>query len=182
MTAPHRTADLPPRPGAERRGLLLSLGVAPFVALLLCLVFGALLAFLWTRTTTRGLGAITEPQAIAVFQQHRAACEGLRELAGGGDLVLHRGAHVPGEKGVKGEQLLAELGADNFTTGRRTQPPFTCEIELASHGNFFHRTRLSLVYLPGDQPPRDRPAQREGDPLERFTPLGEGWYLRYAAL
>jgi hypothetical protein len=185
-------------PAADRgrspiRSLLIA--IAPIaLAALLCLAaycaFCGWSYWMWTRDESRGLGNINEVQAIAAFREHRRVCDRLRELAIGDGIDWPLPAHERLRHGVRHDvgperagtyrRLLDELGAYGVRAGWSTrQDGFACEIELASHGNFFHREHASFVHVPGGVAPPDRPPRGDDPDFERFTPLGDGWFLRY---
>jgi hypothetical protein len=161
--------------------MLVLLAGTVFGALLCWIVSLLLFAWQWGRDTSRGLGLVTPEQAIAVFHAHRADCARLRELVvpvlpGGNHATA---ANLPAGRFERCTELLERLGAYAVASCRVESAGYDCAIELASCGNFFHRTCAEFVFAPNGVVPADRPPVGDDPDYHRFTALGDGWFLHY---
>ncbi|MBM4060631.1 MAG: hypothetical protein FJ265_05985 [Planctomycetes bacterium] len=179
-------AAVPPvrLPGALRRRPLL-VGFACLLGIVLLLWFVVWIVQCWIvldafgRDEARGRGDIDEAAAAAVFREHRDDCDALRQVLQDARVTDTRWQQLTGPRAQQVERLLQRIGAYSYRVCVPEQWPFTVEIELASYGNFFHRAFQAFVYVPSGLQPVDRPPVGDDPDFERFTPLGDGWFLRH---
>jgi hypothetical protein len=130
---------------------------------------------------SEGLGRLSEAESVAVFRQHRDACDGIRLLVLGDErttAICDLDHDDRRERRRAVERLLAEIGGHRVTGDMRQGRDRTCEIHLAWQGSFFGGCSASFVFSP-DERPTDNPPRDDDPDFCRHTDLGGGWYLRY---
>ena len=126
----------------------------------------------------------TEEQLIEVFHEHRAEVERLRALWLE-DRTLgiiesdHKKIGMSEERYAEYQRLLEALGALAISGREDAQDRYDTEISLGASGSFFRSVYKYFVFAPGDVPPQDQLPTPTSDTEDRFTRLGDGWYLRY---
>lgn len=160
-----------------RQVFVLALMAAVVACFMLYLAAVAVMSSLWTRDEARGLGNLTAAQAIAVFHEHRDACDRLRQLAWADGIRRPFAQYVSQERAALYQQLLDEIGADTVTGGPAAPHEAVCDIVVGSFGNFFHCRYLSFVFVPDGTRPADQPPAGDDPDYRRYTPLGDGWFL-----
>lgn len=94
------------------------------------------------------------------------------------DDVLREVGLAP-ERDAEYRRLFAAVGVYRVYAGDPERDGYDTELCLTRRGNVVRAVLKSFVFAPGDAPPNAL-VPRPGDPdTERFTRLGDGWYLRY---
>lgn len=162
-----------------RQRTFLRIGLPVLLFLLFFVVAPVLLfGYFVTRTESQGRGEITTAQATAVFAQHRAVCERLRDMLVE-DRVLGYFSDEPvtGRRGELYGRLLQEVGAYDLASYPAGFHPYSCEILLGSHGTFLQHTCVAFVFVPDGVIPPDQSPPADDAGGERFVALGDGWFL-----
>lgn len=86
---------------------------------------------------------------------------------------------LPLARDAEYRRLFAATGAYRVQAADVDRDGYDTEICLTRRGTVVRSICKSFVFAPGDVPPRPLVAQPGDSDEERFTPLGDGWYLRY---